>query len=341
MGSASGGQVSSTYVRLLYEFLQREGIDGEALLGEPAPPPDDLGLGRYPVSRWRALLEKAAEALPRPALGLEIGSLIAPHHFGVLGYVTLHCGTLGEALQRLRDFERLVYEVSPGRVEVDIDEVRLVWGQEAGRPGQLVDETAIAALVTYARDLTAQRLAPRRVEFVNPPPPDLEPYRRFFGCPVRFGRAQTVVALPLEALGLPLRRPDPHLRELLDGQAQRLLEQLPRHSDLLGALRPVLVRNLREGHPTLSAAATALHCSARTLQRRLEAEGLSFQTAVDDVRRQLAEDYLRDPRLQLTEIAALLGYADQSAFTRAFRRWTGISPLRWRKDTAGSRQPRR
>lgn len=328
------GQVSTTYVRLLYEFLAREGLDGTAVLGEPPPPDDDLGLGRYPIQHWVALLERAQSRLGRPALGLSIGALIAPRHFGVLGYVTQHCATLGEALLRLRDLERLVYEVSPGRLELDGQAVQLVWGQEAGRPGQLADETALAALVSYARAIAQTPVDPLRVDFINPAPADVSPYRAFFRCPVRFDQPLTIVRLPASALALPLKQPDAALRELLDQQARRLLTELPQGSALLGRLRPLLTRQLREGTPKLATAAAALHLSPRSLQRQLAAEGRGFQDVLDELRCQLAEDYLRDPRLQLSEVAALLGYAEQAAFTRAFRRWKGRSPRQWRREAS-------
>lgn len=326
------GQISTTYVRLLFEFLECEGFDPVTILGEAPPSEDDLGLSRYPVARWATLLARAERHLQRPTLGLEVGQLIAPRHFGVLGYVTQYCRTLGEALLRLRALERLVYDVNPGALSFEGDQVCLRWGQAAGRPGALVDETAIAALVSYVRRLAAAPLSPTQVRFINLAPADLKPYRQFFDCPVAFAAEETVVAWPAAAMALPLRQPDPHLRDLLDQQAQRLLAQLPCGSARLAVLRQVLAQQLRDGTPTLKTAAAALHCAPRSLQRHLQVEGLQFQQVLDDLRRQLAEDHLADPRLQIGDIARLLGFSEQAAFTRAFQRWTGLSPRDWRRN---------
>lgn len=327
------GQVSSTYVRLLFEFLERRGLDALQILGEPAPVTDGPGgLARFPVARWAALLDRADHALAEPALGLQVGALIAPSHFGLLGYLSLCCSNLAEALQRMREYERLVYDVNASTIHLEPTGVRLEWGDEQGRPGQLVDECAIAALVAYARNLTdLPRAAPLEVRFINPRPRDLAPYEAFFGCAVTFDSATTVVRLPLGFLNQPLRQPDPGLKALLDAQAREHLARLPPRDDFEARLREALVGLLREGTPSLRACAQRLHCSERTLQRRLDRHETGFQQLLDRTRQQLAESYLHDPRLKLAEVAQLLGYADQAAFTRAFARWNGVTPGRWRE----------
>lgn len=321
------GAISTTYVRLLYEYLQQRGLDGASLLGEAPPDASDLGLSRITMRRWAQLLDRAALQLPEPALGLRIGAIIGPTHLGVLGYVIQCCSTLGEALLRLRQFERLVYDAESAVLHTAADRVWLEWGLTHGKPGQLVDETAIAALVSYARKITAQPLIPPlEVCFVNPAPADITPYREFFGCPVHFDAPATVVALCPEAMQQPLRQPDPALRDILDGQAETLLAKLPERDDFQQSLQRQLIGLLREGEPDLDRVAGQLQCSPRTLQRRLRERGLGFQQLLDQTRHSLALDYLHDPRLQLAEIALLLGYSEQSAFNRAFRRWSGQTP---------------
>ena len=326
------GAVSTAYVGLLYEFLARRGLDAARVLGAPRPETGPSGAARVPVAHWAALLERAQHAVQEPALGLAVGALIAPAHFGVLGYLTLCCANLGEALTRLRDYQRLVYDVNAGRLRLDADAATLEWGDEAGRPGALVDECAIAALVANARDITAlPGAAPLQVRFINPAPRSLAPYESFFGCPVAFGAPTTVVRLPLALLAQPLRQPDAALRELLEAQAHELLRRLPPKHDLEAALGDAIAGLLPGGRATLAACAGRLDTSARTLQRRLAAVDASFQSLLDRTRQQLVASYLADPRLKLSEVALLLGYADQAAFTRAFQRWHGCTPGQWRR----------
>lgn len=325
------GVVPSSYVRVLYEYLAARGVDAVALLGEPAPNPVGPAPGRYPVLRWRQHLERAAAHLHDDDLGLHLGQTITPRHFGVMGYVLLACGTLGAALTRLYHYQRLVYDVSAMRLETQGRTVTLEWGTENGRPGRLVDETAITALVQFARDVTGERRAIEAVHFVNEPPRALAPYREYFGGEVRFEQDCTRVRLPIALLAKPLRQPDAALLALLEQQAESLLAELPEAGDLEQSVRRAVAAFAREGEVSLERVAAALHTSPRTLHRRLEARQLGFRSLRDDTRRRLAEQHLADPGMTLAEIALLLGYSEQSAFTRAFRRWTGHTPLQARR----------
>jgi AraC-like DNA-binding protein len=318
-------RIAASYAPLLYEYLTRQGLDAEALLG-PLPRGES---GQLPMALWQQLLQRADRLLGIPALGLRIAEGISPRHFGVVGYAALACATLGEALQRLERYHRLVYDVNPAQLQVQGAQLILEWGVACGCPGQLVDETGLAALVQLARNMTAQPLPVLALDFVNPPPADLAPYREFFAGPVRFAQPSTRLVLPLEYLSLPLRQADPALRALLDAEAERFLQQ-PR-GGLVERCQQLLIPLLREGRASLAQLAPQLHRSPRSLQRDLGELGLNFQQLLEDTRRQLAEGYLREPHLPLGGIAALLGFSEQSAFSRAFRQWHGESPLKWRQ----------
>ncbi len=322
--------VPHTYVQLLYEHLDELGVDAEALLGSPRP----QGVGRYPVLRWREHLQRAAEALHDPLLGLHLGQRISPRHLGVLGYVLLACGSVAGALQRMERYHRLIYDVNPMQLQHTGDHVDLCWSAENGRPGALVDETAIAALLQFCRDITNQPDAsPMRVEFINPRPADIGPYERWFGCPVSFDHQETRVSISLSLLNTPLRTADPALIAILEEQAGALLDSLEQQhgKDLARQVQQMLVGQLREGPASAARIADELHTSVRHLHRRLAAEGCNFRQLLQQTRQQLANDYLADPRLQLSEVAALLGFSEQSAFSRAFKNWTGLSPAQFRR----------
>lgn len=326
---AAGGEVPLSYVRLLFEYLQSLDIDSEQLLGEKAPEICGRHSGRFPLRRWRELLEIAAAHLGDPDLGLSLGQRISPRHFGLMGYVLLACGNLGAALMRLHQYQRLVYDVSPMQMHSDTHRITLQWGTEAGRPGRLVDETAITALVQFARDISGTRISIEQVHFVNAPPRNKQPYKDYFGCDVTFEQEATQVSISLSDLGLPLRQPDPALLAMLEQQAQMLLGALPVSGDLEQAVRQAVSALSREGSVTLERVAQRLKLSPRTLHRRLEPCAQNFRVFRDDTLRRLAEDYLLTPGISIAEVSLLLGYSEQSAFTRAFSRWTGQSPRRF------------
>lgn len=332
------GYVPATYVQLLADYLQDNPHSQRELTAETL---SILGLAtgesnqadqRVAVSEWQRMLVDCAAVFSNPALGLKLGRRVTAAHFGVLGYILLSCGTLAAALQRLQKFERLIYDVNPMAVAVTGDQVVLSWGVERGRPGSLVDETAIAALVQFCRDMLGnEELCPSKIEFVNSAPDDLAPYEAYFGCPVFFERTATTVSLQAHWLQKSLRSPDSGLIQILEAQAESQLKDL-QDDDWATQVRGVLVQELRHGCPNLELVANKLNVSSRTLHRRLADEQTSFAKLLMATRKQLAENYLCDPALQLSEIALLLGYSEQSAFSRAYREWTNQTPLQARRN---------
>jgi AraC-like DNA-binding protein len=325
-------RVAASYVQLLYEHIAALGLDAPALLGQ-AP-----ARGEHFVSlrRWQSLLQRAQALDPDPpaTFALRLGRSISPRHFGVIGYAALACGHLAQALQRLERHHRSVYDVNLAHVAPGPDGLHIVWGVERGRPGPLVDETALAALMQLTRDLSGRPLRALGVDFVNPRPVDVTPYEAYFGGPVRFAQPLTRMTLAHEDLALPLRASDSALLALLDEQAERLLRDLNTHRALqepLALWRHTLIGLIRSGRTALGDLAQALHLSPRSLQRHLREQGSNFQTLLDQTRQQLAQAYLRDPELDLSEVAGLLGYSEHSALSRAFRHWTGQTPQEWRR----------
>jgi AraC-like DNA-binding protein len=320
-------RIAASFAQLLHEYLDRQGLDALRMLG-PWPDPSQHFL---PMSQWQDWLRRVDALEGRPGLGLRIAEGVSARHFGVVGYAALACSNLAEALQRMERYHASVYDANPARMTVSDQGVIVEWGVERGRPGALVDETAIASLVQLARDMTGRYWPVPEVAFVNPPPADIQPYLDFFGGEVRFNAPLTRLVFDAACLSLPLRKSDPALSELLDQQARQLLQQVSKVPAVVDAWRLTLVPLIREGKTSLAALADAHHSSPRTLQRRLAEQGITFQQLLDDTRRHLAEAHLLDGHLDLAEISLLLGYSEQSAFTRAFRAWTGLPPAQWRR----------
>lgn len=319
-------RVTGAWVQLLADWLDHERLHAPELRAAIVA---HANADAVPIARWQNWLERAVALCPqRIAPALDIGARVAPRHVGVLGYLVASAGTLGEAVAAYRRYERLFYGVDIVQTIVHRDEIELCWPPSDPPLGHLADSVAIAALVSFLRRQLDAAPAPTRIAFIHPPVAAHEQaaYEAFFGCPVLFGDRHTRVCFPAAYLALPMRQADPQLRDLLDRQAQALLQALPDPDPFDRALRNVLLRLLPEGAATLPRAARELHTSVRSVQRRLAARDLSWQQVLDQTRARLAHDYLHDRALSLGDIALLLGYSEQSAFTRAFRRWTGTTP---------------
>lgn len=325
-------RVTGAWVGLLADWLDREGLAAPVLRADIARRArEDI----VPLPAWQDLLARSLALAPSAhAAALAIGAGVKPRHVGVLGYLVLASETLAEALQAYQRYERLFYGADLAEVQVEGDQIELRWPRREGLDGSLHDPCGIAALVTFMQEQVAAPPPPSLIGFPLPAPASAAEegaYAAFFQCPVRFGDSHTRIRFPLAYLGLPMLHSDPGLRLLLDQQARALLAALPATDEFDRSLQHTLLKLLPEGQASVARAASLLNVSVRTLQRRLDARGLNWQQILDRSREELARQYLTDHGLALTDIALLLGFSEQSAFTRAFKRWTGQTPAQLRK----------
>lgn len=323
-------RVTGAWTGLLADWLDQHQLAAKALRIALARWADEESV---PVPVWRELLADAIALAPdQLAPELAIGAGVQPAHVGVLGYLVLASATLGEALQAYQRYETLFYGVRLAEVSLVGTNVEIRWPPAQNELGQQADGVGIAALVTFLRRQIEEPPPLSAVSFMESVDArSAEAYEAFFGCPVVWNDDYVRVSFPVTYLAIPMPGRDPALRELLDRQAAALVRALPATTAMERQLQQVLLRLLAEGEPTLARAAGAMHMSPRTLQRRLGQHQLSWQQWLDRSREQLARQYLADPALTLTDVALLLGYSEQSAFTRAFQRWTGALPGRFRR----------
>lgn len=290
---------------------------------------------RMPLAVEDALWNAAAEACGDPAFGLRLAEAIRPGMFDVLDYVVRTAPTLHAALERLVRYNRLMHDLAEFALEDAPDGVRIAHRFTLpGRwPVRQAAEFTLASLVVIAGQMAGAPLPVLAVELAYPAPADAAPYRRLFGVAPRFEAAGNALVLPRDALLAPVPSADPALSRIVTEHAERLLGQRREAAEdaLLPRLRRLILERLGEGEVRLGDVARRLCMSERSLQRALQAEGTRFNALVDAVRKQAALDFMADSRMALGEIAYLLGFSEPSAFHRAFRRWTGTTPLAMRQ----------
>lgn len=323
--------IPDSFALALYEYLDGQGASAEHVLKHPRPSPTVNALDAMPIQTWATLLQRAASHLSDPLLGLHLGQTITARHVGILGYVLMASHTLGAALMHIHHYQRLLYDVTPMVVRQQQACVDLVWDAQHGRPGALVDESAITALLQLGRTLSGGSMRLIEVHFINPRPDDVQPYLDFFACPVLFEQAETLVRLDQASLQAPLDTADPAMLKLMQQQADALLCALPEVRPIIDQVRRLIGRMCHGLEPSIERIAQAMELSPRTLQRRLREANTCLRDEIATVRREIAERYLRETRLSMVDIAMLLGYSEHSAFTRSFLRWTGQSPQRYRQ----------
>ncbi|MCX8144776.1 MAG: AraC family transcriptional regulator [Azovibrio sp.] len=293
------------------------------------PAGSDAADARIPLEVEQRLWEQAAALTGDPLFGLHAAALIQPGAFGVLDYAVRTAPDLGTALQRLVRYNRLVHDLATFDVIPAGDVVRIEhrFQGSAARPCRHATEFTLASLVVMATQIAGEAVQALAVGLPHPAAGDAADFRQVFGVTPAFNAPVSFLALPAAVLDRPVPAADPGLSRIITDHAEHLLAAYtPHRANTVLRVRRHLLEGLADRPMTLQAVARALHMSERSLQRRLQEEGARFADLLDAVRRELAMRYMADPRLALGEVAYLLGYAEPSAFQRAFKRWTGITP---------------
>ena len=275
---------------------------------------------------WRAV-----EALaPEPGLGLRLAAELDIAHLPPANLAAYYAGDFRDALQRLARYKQLCAPEVMRLAERDgACAIDLVWLYATEPEPPLLTDAAFASFVELGRRGTRAALRPLRVELRRPRALG-DPHTAYFGVPVRFRAPRSALVFHARDLDRPFVTHNAELLALLDPPLARALAGRHAEGSVGEQVQAVLRHQLAGRAPDLGAVARALGVSARTLQRRIAAEGRSFQRLLGDVRRALGREYLAQPGMEFKEVAYLLGYDDATSFHRAFRAWEGTTPARWR-----------
>lgn len=320
------GSIYGGLGQLLYTFSEAKGLKISSKLQQIQ------NVERFDYTVWREILDDIQSQVQSPALGLDISKYVQPKHIGIIAYIAQSCDTLGEALTRYHDFHRLIYDGSPLKVEYyDEQHISVRWENlPTHLTTQITDEIAMAVVIQFLRQFISDDITLYQVNFIHPQPKNSMLYQAFFKCPVLFQQEKVELIFPISALAISFKRSDQTLQKLLMQQAQALLESLPNATQLDERLQQSILLGLQKNNYQIEVIAKQLNMSIRQLQRHLQSQNTTYQQRVQDVRQLLAFQYLQDPHLGLHEIALLLSYSEQSAFQRAFKQWTGLTPQQWR-----------
>ena len=263
--------------------------------------------------------------------GLLVGQRAGLGSLGLVGLLAKYESDVGAALRSLVRFLHLHGRGAGVTLTVDGDKARLTY--DMLEPGieatDQIGDGALAILFNILRALCGPEWRPVAVRFAHRRPPDIRPFQRFFGAPLQFDDGHHALEFAAAWLRNPLSEADPELRRLLHERANAL--EKGQRGDLPGQVRAILHPALLAGRCTADRVAALLALHVRTLHRRLRADGTSFRALADEVRHEIARQLLGDTALDVADVAAALGYADASAFRRAFHRWTGRTPTQWRR----------
>jgi AraC-like DNA-binding protein len=331
----NGGKHSCAafWVKGVVETLRAAGLDIDALLAEAGL--DAAALidpdSRFPTESVSLLWQLAVARSGNPAIGLVNWNIVKPASFDLLAYTMMSSPSLLGMLQRVARYVGIVSDAASFAVTEDHEGCRMILELFGG--GQPVPrqrfEFDLMTLLSFCRWVTNRDLRPLALELRFPPTANLQPYQEAFKCPLRFDASANALLFASSDVMLPLPTAHPLLAEVHERLSSEHLQRLD-YTQISSQVRTAIVCRLPNGEPGRTEIARALKMSERTLQRRLETEGTSFQRLLDDTRCELARQYLSQRDLSLADVAYLLGFGDQSSFFRASNRWFGTSPRHYR-----------
>ncbi|WP_305987982.1 AraC family transcriptional regulator [Roseibium sp. MMSF_3544] len=324
-------EVDAALIRAAVKAMEQRGEDhAEALRASGLTSEDLEGFDRrVPLKKSDAFLEQAAKYLQDDLFGFDVGKATPTGTFGVIAYLGISAATLEQAILNHVKYVRIFvdsYRLSLAKAETTAK----LFYQDVDRSSYFkrqANEAGMAAILSNYRYGTGRVLRPAEVHFHHQRADVPAEMKLFFGCPVYFGSDMHGIVFHASDLETPLVHSDRDLLGLMSNVADRMLEE--RRSapkSFLSSVEAHVIEGLPKGQSSASLVAGKLGMTERTFARRLADEGTTFSDVLEDVRRNLSEEYLKKSDLSLPEIAYLLGYSDSPAFIRAYKRWFGVTP---------------
>lgn len=328
--------MSEISVRVLHGIVAGailRGVDAEALLAAvplSAAQLQDLE-ARLPAEVADRLWHHAARLSDDDLLGVHVAQQVLPADFGGLGFAVRSSATVGESYQRVARYLRLLVADGTLSLHEDGRRARLRCTLQGPRPSRHAVECLMMTLLHIGRRGADHPFTPTLVRFRHGAPASAAALQEAFGGPLRFEQEHDELWLDRGLLELPLRESEPALAMVLDRHLEEQARALPRSSGILDRVRAALLVDLKNGEPTLAQTASRLSMSPRTLQRHLQQAGTTQKELLRELREGLARRYLGEQSESIAEITFLLGFSEVSTFHRAFKRWTGKTPLAYRQ----------
>lgn len=319
-------------VGLYWKLLESYGVDPDPVFREMSIEParlDDPN-ARFSYEQVDRLWKRMLELSGDPCLGLRVADFWHPSYLGVLGYAWLTSSSLRTAIQRFQRYLRILTEGAELLVEETEAGLKVILSYKAISTQQ---PSRTDSFFTYSTEMCRVNLGksfnPVSITFAHQAPDCSSQFFAYFRCPVQFDAEENSMTISYQDVDKKLASSNPHLAQLTDQVMIKYMANLDK-ADIVSRAKAAILDRLPSGNVTESSVANALLVSKRTMQRQLQAEKTSFKLLLNEVRSELADKYIRDNHLSLTEISFLLGFSEMSSFSRAFKRWTGESPSAFR-----------
>lgn len=332
---SAGPTVGAGFARGLLEFAVRKGADRQALMAKTGLTAEDLADqdGRVAMTKYVALMRTGIALSGDPALALHFGEAINIARVSIIGQIGRASETMADALAQLNRYVRLVVEAeSAGKYRFEsIERDGAMWIVDTRLNANAfpeLTESAFAQLICHTREFghDSNRPMVKLVHVTHARPVHWQEYERVFAAPVEFGKEWNAMQVDPEWTTYRVAREDSYLGTILRGHADGLLKELEASRTLRAKVESIVLPKLHTGETSVEEISAKMGLSRQTLYRKLKDEGVTYEQVLDGLRERMALHYLGDRKISVNETAYLVGFSDPTAFSRAFKRWTGSSP---------------
>ncbi len=324
-------KIAAQPIRSLINYCERNGLTRCDLLQAVSLSEEQLNDSRLliDIQRYEELYAFASKALEDVMLGFKFGQLFESDRWGILGYIALTSLNLADAMEAQFKFQSLSGNMGVPTLTPHDTNSTLQW-VPAYNCSHHISEQIITGFISLARTLTNNKdLSPETVFFTHKAHADQAHYEAYFNCPVKFGSTFNGIVTHNKELQAPIRKSDSELNKVLYDRASAMLAQQTFNSPM-EVIKGYILKTLTDHVPEIEEAAQYLGLSVRSTQRKLQEHGTSFSQVLDAIRKEMALTYLRQTQNSVLYVSDQLGFSEQSAFQRAFKRWTGMTPKRYR-----------
>lgn len=278
---------------------------------------------RMPHQKADRVWLHASEAIDDPCFGLQAGKVWHPSHAHALGYLWLATSSLKDGIERMVRYSHVLSERNDIRLEYANDKFTIILSDTMRAPYQM--DAFFATTLELCRTNYGGDLKPLSVEFIHPAPACSHKYEELFSSEVLFESKRDCITFAVQDVERKLLTGNTLLADLNEKAVSRQLRELT-EGDVVGKVETAISRRLASGTHSDDEVAAALNMSTRSLQRKLKEAGTTYREILEKARHKLADEYLQDTSMDLMDVAFLLGYSEYSSFSRAYKRWAGVSP---------------
>ena len=322
---------------VIRELLESAGVDAERLFANAEVHHQHLNNpeNRLAFTELERLITASIAATKDPAFALGFGELVHPTTFHALGVALLSSANIRAFCERLVRYYTFITSNESIQLIESVDDLQLQLipkpNVERSRIYPSLVQGSFSTYVQWLRSMYRRDYSPAGVWFTFDRPKDIHRFECYFGCECQFGQEVDALLISQTDLDVPLPAANAELARMHDEVVVKFLAKMD-EKDLVRRVHAQIITRLPSGNCSKPAVAQALNMSVRTLHNRLSLEGTSYQYILVETRRELAEQYMEQENLSVSEIAYTLGFSDCSNFSRAFQRWTGRSPTQYRAE---------